>query len=121
MHEELMKKLIEYVESTKDFVFSQSPEIIQQILFYEKMESILSIIVSFLLMCFVSFIGLYFYKHAKIDKYDHMDFLSFMVPWLSFVFLFILGGVLFSSILKLMKISYSPKYYLISLLMNYKN
>jgi uncharacterized membrane protein YhdT len=113
--EEISQKLLEYLQNTEEFVLDQVPEVIQQVLKYEKISSYLSAGLMILLLSIAICIGFYFWRHPTLDKYGSREFLSFM-PIVSCIAIPILFVQLCYSVDKLVKIYIAPKYFLISLI-----
>jgi hypothetical protein len=110
------QKLIEYIENTKDFVLEQAPDVIQQVLKYEKTSSYLTATLMLLLLCAALITGYYFWRHPALDKYGSREFGSIfglLVPCIATPMLFI---QLCCSVDRLVKIYVAPKYFLIGLI-----
>ena len=121
MKEQILQKLIEYIQNTGDFVLEQAPEVIQQALSYEKIAAYLITALMLLLLSTAIFAGYYFWKHPVLDACGSRNagsFLGVLIPCTVSPLLFV---QLCYSIDKLVKIYIAPKYFLIQLLMNMNN
>src|ERR1700688_4041455 len=115
--EQMIQKLIEYMESSKDFLLEQSPELIQQALKYEKVSAYFSATLMVVLLSVAVPVGYYFFKNPTLDKYGFREIGSFLGAFISFIITPIFFVQLCYSVDKLLKIYISPKYFLIQLLM----
>jgi hypothetical protein len=115
---QIWEKLFGYVEDTKDFVLEQAPEIVQQVLQYEKTSAYLTSFLMLGLMAVAISFGYHFWKYPTLDKYGSREFLSFMVPIISLMVIAPLFIQFCIDIDKLMKIYIAPKYFLIELLLS---
>ena len=115
MKEQIIQKLIEYLDQSKDFMLQECPEVIQQALRYHYISNLMGCIFSFLGIIVYALVCFYFYKNPTRDKYDsrpmHHSFIFFLSPMFFFMFTF----SLFNCCDHLIKITYAPKYYLIHL------
>lgn len=118
IQEQILQKLIEYIEDTKDFILEQAPEVVQQILQYEKTSAYATSLLMLGLLASAVSLGYHFWKHPMLDKYGSREFLSFMVPIISLIVIAPLFVQLCTSVDKLIKIYIAPKYFLIELLMS---
>jgi len=112
--------LIEYIEHTKDFMLEQAPEVIQEVLRYEKIAASLNAITMVILLIVALGAANYFWKHPEFDKYGSRDCIStfgILIPLVAVVPCFV---QLFLSIDKLIKIGVAPKYFLMSLILSMK-
>jgi hypothetical protein len=115
---EIWRKLIEQIENTKDFVLEQTPEVIQQVLRYEKVSSYLTAALMALLLCAAMCVGYYFWKHPKLDvhgSWELVTYLGIIGPCMTFLPVF---AQLCCSIDQLVKIYTAPKYFLIQLIVS---
>lgn len=62
MQEEIIKKLIQYIDGTKDFLLEQSPEIFKQLVLYGRIKSLM------LMLMFPIFIVVSIFIYRKINK-----------------------------------------------------
>lgn len=115
MDDLIKEKILSYLESTKDFVLDQAPDVIQQALRYHYINSIVGIFVcSFLILTLIS-IAYYNYSHPKLDEYGSWETITFIFCFIPSMFCLPLFAGLLSDIDKLIKISTAPKYFLITL------
>lgn len=115
MKEQILQKLIDYLQKTEDFMLSECPMVIQEALKYHYISSLVGMISCFFLACLSCYVFYYFYTNPTFDKYESRE-LSCMMP------LFFSGPIAFMSFLGMcvnvdtfIKISVAPKYFLISL------
>lgn len=118
MKEQILQKLIEYLQSTQDFVLQQTPEVIQQALRYHYLSNLIGCIICSFLIIFLIILFYYTYMNPTNDKYDNRDMLSFMICVMSPIFTLISCISLFHYSDNLIKISCAPKYFLLELFMN---
>ena len=118
MKDQILEKLLEYLQNTQDFVLKETPEVIQEALRYHYLSNAISCFVYSVLIISLISIFYYSYTHAILDKYEHRDMLSTMICGMTPIFLIILGISLFHYSDNLIKICCAPKYFLIELFMN---
>lgn len=117
MNEEVTKKIIEYLESTKDFFLEQAPDVIKQMIAYESFTCIFAITISGLLFLGVCIFWLYMYKNPnKKDEYCGWNCARCVLP----LALLPLFGMLVCSIDNYVKIKMAPKYYIMQKVLNKK-
>lgn len=112
---QVWQKLIEYMESTGDFLLEQAPDLIQQVLRYEKIAALVSTITAVTLLAIALSFAYYFWNYPGLDKHGSRDFpsiLGLMLPLAAFLPLLIL---LMCSVDKIIKICVAPKFFLIEL------
>lgn len=118
MKDQILQKLLEYLQNTEDFVLEQVPEIIQQVLRYEIISTYMG--AGILLFIIILCIGLniYLWKYSE-DTIKNTITSSIIYPISSIAlpFLFIQFCCLID---KLVKIYIAPKYFLIDLILNMK-
>lgn len=115
MNEELIKKIIEYMESSKDFIVEQAPDIIQQMLKYETFNNIFGLIIAVIIL-FVS-IGVFIYgKYSNKTDKIYFNVYNYVSIWL-FIAAFAISAF---AINNLVKIKISPKYFVIEKLKDKK-
>lgn len=103
MKDELIQKLIDYIDKSKDFVLEQAPDVIREILAYHLWENIVSLI-------FLTFFAAAFIV-ASIILYHKMK--DFSIWWLPLCLIFTLVGGFINCITDLIAIKISPKYFVI--------
>lgn len=116
MKEEILKKLLEYIQASGDFILEQAPDIIKQALAYEKISTWFCTILMFVLVTIGLSVAYYFWKHPKFDSYNSRTISSFfgvMIPSIVVPLLFI---QFCSCVDTLIKIYIAPKYFLIQLI-----
>ena len=121
MKDQILQKLLEYLQNTEDFVLEQVPELVQQALKYEKISSYLNSGLMILLLNIAIYLGYYFWKHPVLDKYGSREFgsiLCTLIPCIASLLFFI---QLCYSVDTLIKIYIAPKYFLICLILDMKN
>lgn len=121
MQEQIIQKILGYLQATEDFVLENLPEVIQQTLKYEKISTLLS---AFLMLCLFSgtvSIAFYFWKKPTLDKYGFNDMASIMGVIMPLAFAPLFFAQCCSSVDKLVKIYITPKYFLIELFMHMRS
>lgn len=121
MNDQILQKLLEYLQNTEDFVMEQIPDIVLQALKYEKISSYLSASLMMVLLTIAIVVCYYFWKHPTLDKYASRDVVSFLGVLIPGIISPILFVQLCSSIDKLVKIQLAPKYFLVQLLAQMKS
>jgi hypothetical protein len=118
--DQILTKLLEYMQRSEDFLLEQSPEVIQQIFTYKKMAYWFDFSLSLAAICLAVFVFVYCFLNPDNDKYSYRS--SSSVAGMMFSAMvsipFIAG--LYSSIINLLQIYVSPKYYILQLLLNMK-
>lgn len=104
MQEELTKKLIDYIEKSKDFVLEQAPDIMKEMLEYHKYESIVSI--SFLSVFIIGLIITAVILYKKRNELTMWWIPLLIVPVVFF-------GIL-CDCCDLIKVKTAPKYFILS-------
>lgn len=120
MKDQILEKLLFYLQNTGDFILEQAPDVVQQALRYEKISAYFSSAVLFALLTIALCVGIYNLKNPKLTKYDDWQFqtlISVVIPAMALAPL--LFG-LYAEIDKIIKLTIAPKYYLIQLFMNLK-
>lgn len=120
MKDQILQKLLDYLESTHDLVLEQVPEVILQALRYEKVSSYATAGLMLGLLAAAISLGYRFWKHPDLDRHGSRETLSFMVPMVSMIALPLFFVQLCMSVDKLIKIYLAPKYFLIQLLVGVK-
>ena len=118
MDKDVLEKALDYLKETQEFVIDQAPEVIIQILRYEKISCIFGLIFScigiFLLLSF-AFYCIFF---PKLDNNGYRDCISVMGCFIPFALITPLFVSAITLTDRLLKIYISPKYFLIDLLIN---
>ena len=113
MRDEIINKLIEYIEGTKDFILDQAPCIVQEILAYDTKSTVLWLCFACILAACGIGVCLYgiFSKKSTYDKPLAM-FAYFVTPM---VFV-----AIFACCDNLIKIKVAPKYYVLEKIIKMK-
>lgn len=123
MKEEILKKLLDYLQNTVVFAQSQIPEVLQQIIDYNKIKLFWFVFIEISTLVVACFIFRYFLKLIKIEdadengyhkwRTDSQDILMFLSGFMS-IFLGISFIVfLLIDVTNLFQIYYAPKVFLI--------
>jgi small-conductance mechanosensitive channel len=121
MKEEVVEKILEYLNETQDFVLEQLPQVIQQALRYEKVAAFVLATLMLVLLTLAIFVFYYSLQHPGLDKYGSRStasVLGMFLPGALSAFLFIQFCV---SADRLIKIYLAPKYFLIQLILSMKD
>jgi hypothetical protein len=116
MKEEVIAKLMDYLQRTEDFALQEIPEVITQALRYEKINGWATASLMMVLILCLSVTAFLFYKFPSLDKYGDRTFLSEWGMFLPLIVVPIFFVQLCMSVDKLIKIYCAPKYYLIELI-----
>lgn len=112
MSETIEKKLLEYIEHTKDFVLEQAPELFKEILKFDTISAYLGSLVCLSVMLTGIFLSLKFYKIPCEKSYDRPTL--HMITWIgTAVLLPILLIQTMSNVSDIIQIKIAPKYYLL--------
>ena len=116
MKDELSKKLLEYVENTKDFLLEQCPDVLQQAMCYEKINSIIKAVLFFVL--FWTCIGTIYYawKYPALDKYESRSIMNVETLIVACIFIIPCGICCLEYVMDLIKMYVAPKVYMIELI-----
>lgn len=98
----LANELAEIVKSSKDFALAQAPDIVQQMLYYNKIEAILSIGAGIILLIVTIILAYY----AIQDSEPALGFISFFVGIIAIILTICNSLTLFCMVC-------TPKYYLL--------
>jgi hypothetical protein len=121
MKEDIVEKLLEYLQNTQDFVLEQVPQVIQQALRYEKISAYMVAIIMSALLLAAAIIFCYFWKNPSLDVHGCRKISSVMGMYIPGAISAIVFIQLCVSIDRLIEIYIAPKYFLIQLFMNMKN
>lgn len=116
MDSETLEKALVYLKETQEFVVDQAPEIIVQILKYEKISTSVCLFLSIISSIILLGISIYCILYPKVDKYGHIEILYVFGSWIPLVLLIPMFSTILSFVDRLLKIYISPKYFLIDLL-----
>lgn|SRR5574338_702828 len=108
MENEILQKLLIYLENTKDFILAECPDIFQQIIRYEKICAIIGLCVIGSLVLIGSIYFLYAFFNSKGEIMNKCPFI--ILP------IFLIPALLLCSlecINTLIKLNVAPKYFLI--------
>jgi ABC-type dipeptide/oligopeptide/nickel transport system permease component len=118
MNEKITEQLLEYMNSTKDFILTESPELIREILHYEKWSCIfaLSILVPVFIGCLSITIYNWIYPQYEGNNFRTLgSMFGMLIPG---VISFICFMMLMETGNCLIKINTAPKYFIIQKIMN---
>ncbi len=116
MNEELIKKLIEYLEKTETFVYEQAPDLAQQILSYKLIESGIEGFVCAIICIIAVTIAFNTYSNPSYDKYDMISTAAFIKGFVSALVSVITFLISVESFCRMIKITYAPKLFLLEYL-----
>lgn len=120
MKEQVWQQLVEYLQKVEDFASEQLPELILQVLRYEKIMAITTTVVATLVLILFAFISYTYWKDPKRDQYGMRSGESCIGIALPIFLSVIFWGLLCTSVTALIKLYVAPKYYLLQLFMNMK-
>ena len=115
MKEQIVQKILEYLERTEDFLLEQAPEVILQALRYEQIVSVLGAVIFLLLVLGAVVVGYHFWKNPKIDQHGSKDIISSMGVMIPCIVSPLLVAQLCIYTDKLIKIYFAPKFFLLQL------
>jgi hypothetical protein len=120
MKEEVINQLIEYMEQSKDFILQEAPDIIREMFLYEKISAWCGFI--FCVFCFFSCISVFIYSwyYPSLDNYGCLKTETFMPRLFSTVLSFLAFIGLISNLDTLIKIYFAPKYFIIKIILGWK-
>lgn len=118
MNEKIVEELLKYMNETKDFILSESPELIREILSYEKWSCIflLSILLPLLIICLCLIV--YNWIYPTLDKYESRTLGSMYLILIPSIISFVCFGILMEAGNSLIKINKAPKYFIIQKIIN---
>lgn len=120
MNEKITEKLLQYLQSTEDFILEHAPDTIMQIFKYEKISTIYQLALMIVLLFIFSILGIYIYNNPSLDKYGSREAPSFLIPLIcTFVSPIFFVQTCFL-IDRLVKMYMAPKYFLIEMVLNLK-
>lgn len=117
---ELLSWIVETLKQSKDFVITQAPDVIQQMLTYEFIEKTIDIFLCLIFIVITLFLMKFVYKKAYLAPKDYND--EMQEGWALILVFSTLGTIaiiltssffLFYNITKLLQIKHTPKAYLI--------
>ena len=120
MKEQVWQQLVEYLQKVEDFGSEQLPELIVQVLRYERITAITTTVVTATLLALVICIGYLYWKNPKRDQYGSRPLESVFGIMFPAIFATLLLGVLGTSVNTLIKVYAAPKYFLLQLFLNMK-
>ena len=120
MNEKICEQILEYMKGTGDFILQEMPDVVQQTLKYHYFSSIFTLCVAIPIFIAAVFFLFFFLFNIKLDKYDNWTSMTFGCIWTSVLISILSFMFTVSAIDNLIKISYAPKYFIISLLKNGK-
>jgi len=120
MQDQIIQKILDYLEQTEDFVLEHLPDVIVQALRYERIISVLGVILlSFLFSCAV-YVGYHCWTNPRLDKYGSWETISVLGVIIPCSFAPLLLVQLCFAVDKLIKIYVAPKYFLVQLFLSIK-
>ena len=115
MKEQILEKLVAYLQSTEDFMIAECPEVIQQSLKYHFLSSLIGFILCLFLMLASCYVFFHFYTNPTFDKYGTRELSCVMPMFLGGVFAFLSLVGIMSNADTLIKVCIAPKYFMINL------
>ena len=120
MNDELIEKLMDYLEKGQEFIADQAPDFIQQLLKYQWLSNLCGLIISSSIFLISFSVLMYFVFYPKYDQHNNLTFESMIGR--------VFGGMatlfflipITSCIDVLMKISIAPKMFLFEYLTKLK-
>lgn len=113
MKDEVIKKLIDYIDGSKDFLLDQAPQMFKEMIKYEYLVSILEAIFFLILISSAIYILYLSITNPARDKYDSRSYenlLGIVIPSILIVPL-ILG--FWNGMTTAIQIKMAPKYFLL--------
>jgi hypothetical protein len=120
MNEKIVEQLLEYMNVTKDFILSESPELIREIISYEKYLCIFSISIFLPLLVICISIFTYNWLYPSICNYGSISTKTFLRMLIPGFIAFISFGILMDACTGYIKIKTAPKYFIIQKIVNLK-
>jgi hypothetical protein len=118
MKEQIINKLIEYLQQSRDFALEQIPDVILQTLRYKIISSYIESVLMIVLIIASIIVSYYFWKHPKLDKYGDKTGASYFGTFMPLVLVLIFFADMCSTVDVIIKIYIAPKFYLLELLMS---
>ncbi len=116
MDEKIKEELLKYLQSSKDFILEQSPDVIQQALRYHYFSSLIDTIGFFILLLVCLVISFYNYKYPELTEYGRWESSTSALVFFPGIMAFVFFMSTCSNIEKFIKITIAPKYFLITLI-----
>lgn len=113
MKDEVIKKLIDYIDGSKDFLLDQAPQIFKEMIKYEYLISILETVLFIILLSATLYILYVSFTNPARDKYDSRSYenlLGIIIP-LMLIIPLILG--FWNAMTTAIQIKMAPKYFLL--------
>lgn len=121
MKEEILNELLLYMNETKDFILQQSPEVIQQMFLYYKINNWIGVAFGSLLSAIA--LGVFIYSWIKPvydEPYKDLSLLTFLCRVASTVVLLICFVTTVESVDGLIKLYFAPKFFIIQKILTMK-
>ena len=118
MKQEILEKLLDYLQKNEDFALKHIPDVVLQAFRYEKISTYVTASLMIFLILTASAILFFTLIYPSYDKYNHRTLFSFMAPLISGLVLMPLFVQLCICIDTLIKMYVAPKYFLIQLIKN---
>lgn len=113
MNDEVIKKLLEYIDGSKDFLLEHAPQIFKEMLHFEYLMALVQTFVFSFLVGVALYIGYHCYKSKVRETYGSRpteQIMGMIIPFTVTTFLLI--GI-WDGVSTAIKIKISPKYYLL--------
>lgn len=111
MKEELLKKLLELVNKSQNFLEGQLPDVAGQLISYWRIDAAFDVVFSFFMMIVIWFVGWRIFRYGRKDEWDNpFPMVGLIVVGLLFFFFLTLFGYGVQSITQSI---YDPKAFLI--------
>jgi len=120
MNQELVQKIIEYLEKSECFILSQAPDFIQQLMNYESLSCIIGMSVCGIIISLAVFISVFSICNPRKDEHGFRTLGSTYLCFMPLIAscMFILPIYNYASML--IKINVAPKVFLLEYMMRYK-
>jgi hypothetical protein len=120
MNEQLIEKLISYLEKSETFVYEQAPDFIQQLLSYEKVSSIVGTFIFSVIIIFCVCLALYHIFNPDFERNELRTMGNQMLCFMPFLVAMISLAPFCSCLSTWIKINMAPKVFLLEYLMKIK-
>lgn len=118
--DQILQKLLEYMQESKDFLIEQAPDVVQQIFRYHLYTAWVELCICLSIGVLLLSVNLYIYLYPTLDSHGDRDLLSFFGAYMPMIFAIPLIAMSWACMDKLMKIYLAPKYFIINLIMSMK-
>ncbi len=114
--EQILQKLLQYIEKSEDFLLEQSPQVIQEMVRFKKISTILDICFFSFILLTCLFVAIWMVSQTKIKDHFVREFLFVFIPIICFAFSPFLLAQIFSSVKDLIELIVAPKSCIIQLI-----